>query len=312
MRRGQVVSAEAVTTPQVPSVYLDYFELTKPRIMILLLITLLGGMVWAEGGIPPLWLIASTLLGMGLASGGASAINHALDRDLDVRMERTRLRPVADGRIEPRPAIIFGMVLTTLGIVVLAVLTTPLAAALALAGNLFYILVYTIWLKRRTPQNIVIGGAAGAMPPLVGWAAVTGSVAFAPIFLFGLIFLWTPPHFWALALVKQEEYEDAGVPMLPNVAGVRVTTIQIIVYTIILLVFSLIPVSLGWFGISDSILGPVYGVIALVLGLRFLQFGVRLHRTNGDLDVAREAFRFSLLYLAGIFAAIALDRVLFS
>ena len=149
--------------------------------MILLLITMLGGMVWAEGGIPPLWLIASTLLGMGLASGGASAINHALDRDLDVRMERTRLRPVADGRIAPRPAIIFGIALSTLGILVLAVLTTPLAAVLALAGNLFYIFVYTMWLKRRTPQNIVIGGAAGAMPPLVGWAAVTGSVALSLI-----------------------------------------------------------------------------------------------------------------------------------
>ncbi len=306
------MSAEPVAVPRQPSLYVDYFELTKPRIMILLLITMLGGMVWAEDGIPPLWLIASTLLGMGLASGGASAINHALDRDLDVRMERTRLRPVADGRIEPRPAIIFGIVLTTLGILVLAVLTTPLAAVLALAGNLFYIFVYTMWLKRRTPQNIVIGGAAGAMPPLVGWAAVTGSVAFAPIFLFGLIFLWTPPHFWALALVKQEEYEDAGVPMLPNVAGVRMTTIQIVVYTIILLVFSLIPVPLGWFGANDGILGPVYGVIALLLGLRFLQFGVRLHRADGDLTIARETFRYSLLYLAGIFAAIALDRVLFS
>ena len=306
------MSAEPVAVPRQPSLYVDYFELTKPRIMILLLITMLGGMVWAEDGIPPLWLIASTLLGMGLASGGASAINHALDRDLDVRMERTRLRPVADGRIEPRPAIIFGIVLTTLGILVLAVLTTPLAAVLALAGNLFYIFVYTMWLKRRTPQNIVIGGAAGAMPPLVGWAAVTGSVAFAPIFLFGLIFLWTPPHFWALALVKQEEYEDAGVPMLPNVAGVRMTTIQIVVYTIILLVFSLIPVPLGWFGANDGILGPVYGVIALLLGLRFLQFGVRLHRADGDLTIARETFRYSLLYLAGMFAAIALDRVLFS
>jgi len=306
------VSAEPIAVPRQPSVYVDYFELTKPRIMILLLITMLGGMVWAQGGIPPLWLIASTLLGMGLASGGASAINHALDRDLDVRMERTRLRPVADGRIAPRPAIVFGIVLTTLGILVLVVLTTPLAAALALAGNLFYIFVYTMWLKRRTPQNIVIGGAAGAMPPLVGWAAVTGSVAFAPIFLFGLIFLWTPPHFWALALVKQDEYEDAGVPMLPNVAGVRMTTIQIVVYTVILLVFSLIPVPLAWFGVSNSILGPVYGVIALALGLRFLQFGVRLHRADGDLTIARETFRYSLLYLAGIFAAIALDRVLFS
>ncbi len=304
------MAAESVVVARQASKLLDYFELTKPRIMILLLITMLGGMVWAEAGLPPIWLMASALLGLGLASGGASAINHALDRDLDVRMERTRDRPVAAGRIEPRPAVIFGIILTLLGIVVLAILTTPLAALLALAGNLFYVFVYTIWLKRRTPQNIVIGGAAGAMPPLVGWAAVTGSIAWAPVILFGLIFLWTPPHFWALALVKQEEYEHAGVPMLPNVRGVRVTTIQMIVYTIILLIFSLLPVPIGWLGLTDGVLGPIYGVIALLLGLRFLQYAIRLHRAHGDLDVAMEMFRFSLLYLAGIFFAIALDRVL--
>jgi len=304
------MAAEPVVVARQASNLLDYFELTKPRIMILLLITMLGGMVWAEAGLPPIWLMASALLGMGLASGGASAINHALDRDLDVRMERTRDRPVAAGRIEPRPAIIFGIILTFLGIVVLVILTTPLAALLALAGNLFYVFIYTMWLKRRTPQNIVIGGAAGAMPPLVGWAAVTGSIAWAPVILFGLIFLWTPPHFWALALVKQEEYEHAGVPMLPNVRGVRVTTIQMIVYTIILLIFSLLPVPIGWLGLTDGVLGPIYGVIALLLGLRFLQFAIRLHRARGDLDIAREMFRFSLLYLAGIFFAIALDRVL--
>jgi protoheme IX farnesyltransferase len=304
------MAAEPVAAPQRPSVALDYFELTKPRIMILLLITMVGAMVWAADGLPPLWLIASALLGMGLCSGGASAINHALDRDLDVRMERTRERPVAAGRLEPRPAIVFGIVLIALGTIVLLVLTTPMAAALALGGALFYVLVYTMVLKRRTPQNIVIGGAAGAMPPLVGWAAVTGSVAWAPVILFGVIFLWTPPHFWALALVKQDEYESAGVPMLPNVRGVHATTVQIVAYTVILLLFSLLPVPLAWLGATGEVLGPIYGVIALLLGLRFLQLAVRLHRAAGDLDVAREVFRFSLLYLAGIFFAMALDRAL--
>ncbi len=304
------MAAEPVAAPRRPSVALDYFELTKPRIMILLLITMVGAMVWAADGLPPLWLIASALLGMGLCSGGASAINHALDRDLDARMERTRDRPVAAGRVAPRPAIVFGVVLIALGGVALYVLTTPLAAAFGLGGALFYVLIYTMVLKRRTPQNIVIGGAAGAMPPLVGWAAVTGSIAWAPVILFGVIFLWTPPHFWALALVKQDEYGNAGVPMLPNVRGVEATTVQIIVYTVILLAFSLIPVPLALVGATGEVLGPLYGVIALVLGLRFLQLAVRLHRTHGDLVVAREVFKYSLLYLAGIFFAMALDRVL--
>ena len=297
------MAAEPVHVTRQPSVLTDFFELTKPRIMILLLITMLGGMAWAQDGLPSLWLIAAALVGMGLCSGGASAINHAVDRDLDVRMERTRQRPVAAGRVAPTAAIVFGVVLTVLGVVVLSVLATPAAAALALGGNLFYVLIYTLWLKRRTPQNIVIGGAAGAMPPLVGWAAVTGNITLAPLFLFGLIFLWTPPHFWALALVKQDEYENAGVPMLPNVRGVRVTTMQMVVYTVILLVFSLLAVPFG-------LLGYLYGTIALLLGARFLQMAVQLHRHGGDLDEAREMFRFSLLYLAGIFFAIALDRVL--
>lgn len=294
-----------------PSAALDWFELTKPRVMVLLLITMVGAMVWAEGGLPPLWLLGSTLLGMALASGGASAINHALEPDLDIRMERTRERPVAAGRVEPRPAIIFGIVLTILGVLVLTFLTShPLAAALALAGNLFYVLVYTMWLKRRTPQNIVIGGAAGAMPPLVGWAAVTGEIGWPALLMFGVIFLWTPPHFWALAIVKFDDYADAGVPMLPNVAGIRSSTIQIITYTIVLLLFSLLPLPLWWLGVTGEVLGWLYAVLALALGLRFLQYTVRLHRAAGDIDLARETFRFSLLYLAGIFFAMALDRVL--
>jgi protoheme IX farnesyltransferase len=218
-------------------------------------------------------------------------------------MERTRSRPVAAGRVDPAAAIVFGAILTVFGVVVLYGLTTPLAALMALVGNLFYVFVYTIWLKRRTPQNIVIGGAAGAMPPLVGWAAVTGDMALAPLFLFGLIFLWTPPHFWALALIKRDEYANAGVPMLPVTNGVRSTTIQILVYTVILVAFSLIVVPFG-------LLSWLYGAAALVLGARFLQLAVALHRERGDDERARVTFRYSLYYLAALFIAIAVDRIL--
>ena len=304
------MAAEPLAT-QPPSALLDYFELTKPRVMVLLLITMVGAMVWAERGMPPIWLLGSALLGMALTSGGASAINHALEPDLDIRMERTKQRPVAGGRVEPRPAIIFGVVLSVLGVAVLAFLTGhPLAALMALAGNLFYVLIYTMWLKRRTPQNIVIGGAAGAMPPLVGWAAVTGEIGWPALIMFGIIFLWTPPHFWALAIVKFDEYADAGVPMLPNVAGLRTTTVQMIAYTVVLVAFSLLPLPLWWLGVTGEVLGWLYGMLAVMLGLRFLQYTLRLHRAAGDIDIARETFRFSLLYLAAIFAAIALDRVL--
>ena len=304
------MAAEPVAVPR-PSVGLDYFELMKPRVMVLLLITMVGAMVWAEGGLPPLWLLGAALLGMALTSGGASAINHALEPDLDIRMERTKERPVAAGRVAPRPAIVFGIVLTVLGVVVLTFLTGhPLAAVMALVGNLFYVLIYTLWLKRRTPLNIVIGGAAGAMPPLVGWAAVTGEIGWPALIMFGVIFLWTPPHFWALAIVKFDDYADAGVPMLPNVAGIRPATVQMIAYTVLLLLFSLLPLPLWWLGVTGEVLGWLYGLLALALGLRFLQFTLRLYRHDGDIDVARETFRFSLLYLAGIFFAMALDRVL--
>ena len=302
------MAAEPVAT-RTPSTLVDYFELTKPRVMILLLVTMVGAMVWAEGGLPPLWLLASALLGMGLTTGGASAINHALDRDLDRRMERTRDRPVAAERLEPRAAILFGIVLSVLGVAVLFALTTPLAALMGLIGNVFYVVVYTMWLKRRTPQNIVIGGAAGAMPPLVGWAAVTDSIGWAALLMFGVIFLWTPPHFWALAIVKFDDYADAGVPMLPNVAGVRPATVQMTAYAVVLLLFSLLPLPLWWLGVTGEVLGWLYGVAALLLGLRFIQLCVRLQRAGGDIAIAREVFRFSLLYLAAVFFAMAVDRV---
>jgi len=297
------MAADPALTSSRTGLFADYVELTKPRIMVLLLITMVGTMAWAQNGLPPLWLIAAAVLGMGLSSAGASAINHALDRDLDRRMERTRERPVAAGRVTPSAAIVYGALLTLFGVIVLYALTTPLAALMALAGNLFYVVVYTIWLKRRTPQNIVIGGAAGAMPPLVGWAAVTGQIALAPIFLFGLIFLWTPPHFWALALVKRDEYADAGVPMLPVVRGVRSTTIQIVVYTAILVAFSLIVVPLG-------LLSWPYGIAAVLLGAWFLYLAIALHRESGEEMRARATFRYSLYYLAALFVAIALDRIL--
>jgi protoheme IX farnesyltransferase len=207
----------------------DYVTLTKPRIMSLLLVTGLGGMFVGAGGVPRLGLVAAAMTGLALACGGASALNHVLDEDIDRLMgKRTERRPVAAGRVPAARAREFGLALSAFSFVLLASLVNVLAAALALAGNLFYVLVYTRWLKRSTPQNIVIGGAAGAVPPLVGYAAATGDLTLAALFLFGLVFLWTPPHFWALALLIRRDYEAAGVPMLPVVRGERETTRQIV------------------------------------------------------------------------------------
>ena len=296
------MAAEPVAL-RTPSLLVDYFELTKPRVMVLLLITMVGAMVWAEQGLPPLWLLGSALLGMGLTTGGASAINHALEPDLDIRMERTRQRPVAAGRIEPRPAIIFGIVLTILGVLVLAVLTQhPLAAALALAGNLFYVGVYTMWLKRRTPQNIVIGGASGAMPPVLGWAAVTGDVTPQALTLFLIIFAWTPPHFWALALYRKHEYAKAGVPMLPVTHGDKFTRLHVLLYTIILLACSALP-------FVTRLSGMTYLVAAMALGAVFMFYAVKIYTEYSD-ELARRTFRYSILYLTLIFAALLVDHYL--
>ena len=293
------MAAEPVVT-RTPSTLVDFFELTKPRVMILLLVTMVGAMVWAEGGLPPLWLLASALLGMGLTTGGASAINHALDRDLDRRMERTRDRPVAAERLEPRAAIFFGIVLSVLGVAVLFALTTPLAALMGLIGNVFYVVVYTMWLKRRTPQNIVIGGAAGAFPPMIGWAAVTGDVSVASVVLFLLIFFWTPPHFWALALFRSGDYAKAGVPMLPVVAGAAATKRQMLIYTLILLPLSLAPFSLGT-------AGGWYAAGALCLSALFILSALRVLGSNDDRP-AKQMFGFSILYLFALFALLIVDR----
>ena len=281
----------------------DYVTLTKPRIMSLLLVTGLGGMFVGARGVPPLGLLAAAMAGLALACGGASALNHVLDEDIDRLMgNRTERRPVAARRVPAARALEFGLALSAFSFVLLASLVNVLAAVLALAGNLFYVLVYTRWLKRSTPQNIVIGGAAGAIPPLVGYAAATGDLTLAALFLFGLVFLWTPPHFWALALLIRRDYEAAGVPMLPVVRGERETTRQIVVYSLVLVGFSLLPIAWGQFG-------PGYVVVAALLGAWFLELARRLrHETTPGR--ASALFHYSLLYLALLFAAMALDAAI--
>jgi protoheme IX farnesyltransferase len=281
----------------------DYWELLKPRIMLLIVITTVGSLALAADGWPRTALVAWTVLGMALVSGGSSAINHWYDRDIDALMERTSARPVASGRVAPGAALALGLVLAAAGVAVLALQAHWLAAVWAFAGFACYVLVYTVWLKRRTPQNIVIGGAAGAVPPLVAWAAVDGSVSATAVALFGVVFLWTPPHFWALALLLDEDYVRAGVPMLPTVRGARATAQQILVYTLLLLAASLVPVALGT-------LGWLYAAAALALGGRFVWLALRLLRAPDDRVAARRMFLYSLLYLALLFVAMGVDSAL--
>jgi protoheme IX farnesyltransferase len=280
----------------------DYVTLTKPRIMSLLLVTGFCGMIAGARGWPGTGRAGAAMLGLALACGGASALNHVLDRDIDPLMgERTRARPVASGRVPPSRALEFGLALSAFSFVLLASTVNVLTAVLALVGNLFYVLVYTRWLKRSTPQNIVIGGAAGAVPPLVGWAAATGHVGIAALLLFAIVFIWTPPHFWALALLIKDNYANARVPMLPVVRGDRATARQIVLYSLVLVGATLLP--WGWGGA-----GPFYVVCALGLGAVFVWFAERLRRETTPRH-AMLLFHYSLLYLALLFAALAVDAV---
>ncbi len=280
----------------------DYVTLTKPRVMSLLLLT--GGaavFVGAEG-VPDWGIFAATMVGLALACGGAAALNHYYDRDIDKLMgKRTASRPVAAGRITPEHALEFGIALSALSFVLLDSLVNFPTAMLALAGNLFYVLIYTRWLKRSTPQNIVIGGAAGAVPPLVGYTAAAGHIGWAAVAMFAIVFLWTPPHFWALALMIREHYANASVPMLPNVKGERETARQIVWYTLALVAATLVPVAFGIFGL-------VYGVSALALGAVFIWMAISLRRQTTK-PHAVKLFHFSMLYLALLFVAMALDAV---
>jgi heme o synthase len=279
----------------------DYLTLTKPRIMTLLLVTGAGGMFVGAQGLPPLGLFAVTIVGLALACGGASALNHVLDRDIDLLMgSRTRERPVASGRVAPEQALEFGLFLSALSFALLASSVNLLTAMLALAGNAFYVVVYTRWLKRSTPQNIVIGGAAGAVPPLVGYAAATGNLALPALWLFLIVFLWTPPHFWALALMIKNAYAAAGIPMLPVVRGDRETARQILLYSIALVAFTVV---VGFW------LGPVYTAAALVLGAVLVALAVLLRRDLTRVR-AQALFHYSLAYLALLFAAAAIDPLI--
>ena len=278
----------------------DYVALTKPRVMSLLLVTAFGGMVLAAEGLPGAGLIATVILGGALASGGASALNHWLDRDIDRLMARTATRPVASERMSGRQALVFGLILNVLAFALLWWGANLLAASLAMGGSVFYVLVYTKWLKRTTTQNIVIGGAAGAVPPLVGWAAVTGGLDLPAFYLFAIIFFWTPPHFWALALLIRRDYAEAGVPMLPVVAGEESTRRHILLYTLALMMLTVL-----LYLATDS-LGLVYLTSAIVLGLGFVVYALRLFRQHGP-RAAAPIYRYSLLYLALLFAVIMVD-----
>ena len=294
-RRGIRVAGERIT---------PYIALTKPRIIELLLVTTLPTMIVAQDGLPPLWLIAATLVGGALAAGGANAINMVVDRDIDQVMHRTKNRPLVTGAVTPQAALLFAIVLEVLAFVELWRFVNLLSAVLAVSATAFYVFVYTLWLKRRSSQNIVIGGAAGAVPVLVGWAAVTDSLGWAPLVLFALIFIWTPPHFWSLAVRYRDDYRAADVPMLPVVASLEKTTQQIFLYTLVL-----VAVSVVFAPVAN--MGLFYVVAAAVLGAVFIWMAARLWRlARLDRATTRDAMRlfgYSITYLTLLFGAMAAD-----
>jgi protoheme IX farnesyltransferase len=296
-RESPVAAREHRPTSHARQLASDYLELTKPKVQSLLLLTTITTMYVA--GDPSPLLVALTCLGGYLSAGGAGAVNHWFDRDIDARMARTATRPIPAGRIAPTAALTFGCCLAALSFLELSLTVNVLAASLAFAGFLGYVLVYTVWLKRRTPQNIVIGGAAGAVPPLVGWAAVTGSISATAVLLFFIVFFWTPPHFWALSLLMKEEYEKVGVPMLPVVRGEAETRRQILLYAVLLYAVTQLPFCAGGFGV-------IYLAASLVLGLGFIGGAIRLYR-RADRRSALQLYLFSLAYLALLFSAMVLD-----
>ena len=289
---------EALTETQIA----DYIALLKPGVMSLVVFTGLAGLWIAPGaGDMHPFLGLMSIIALTLGSGAAGAINMWAEADLDGRMKRTAQRPLPQGRIEPDEALGLGIFLSLLSVVMMALAANWVAAFLLAVANLYYVFVYTLWLKPRTPQNIVIGGAAGAFPPVIGWAAVTGSVDLLPLIMFAIIFMWTPPHFWALALFSQEDYERAGLPMLPNVAGVRATKIQMLVYTLLLAPLAMAPWFLGY-------AGAVYAGIAGILSALFVIAAVRVLQDNGT-KAAKLMFGYSVFYLFALFLALMLLSV---
>jgi len=279
----------------------DFIALLKPRVMSLVVFTGAVGMVVAPGTLHPILTLVAILC-IAVGAGASGCINMWYERDVDALMQRTCNRPIPAGRIEPRTALEFGVVLAVGSVTLMGLAVNWTAAALLALAIGFYVFVYTVWLKRRTPQNIVIGGAAGAFPPMIGWAAVTGDVSMASVVLFAIIFFWTPPHFWSLALYRTGDYEKAGIPMLPVVAGPAVTRRQIVLYAALLLPLTLLPWAMGF-------AGPVYGLGAAILGLVFLSGALRILIVKTD-RAARWMFRFSILYLALLFGLLVVDKAL--
>jgi protoheme IX farnesyltransferase len=289
-------TATIARRPAVPTAFRDYLTLTKPKVQSLLLFTTMTTMYVA--GDPAPGLVLLTCLGGALSAGGAGAINHAIDRDIDQTMARTADRPVASGRVSQGAAIAFGLGLEAASFLLLALTVNPLAASLSLAGFFGYVCVYTLWLKRTTPQNIVIGGAAGAVPPLVAWAAVTGGLSGMAFYMFAIVFFWTPPHFWALSLLMKDEYAKAGIPMLPVVRGEEETRRQILLYTVLLYAVTQLPFCAGGLGVA-------YLVPSMLLGAGFIYFSTRLYRSR-DRRWALRTYLFSLAYLALLFLSMAI------
>lgn len=300
-----MINAKAATTRvarDISGTAWAYVRLTKPRIVLLLVITTIPAMIMAEGGLPSLWLILATVAGGSVVAGGANAMNMYFDRDIDEMMRRTRSRPVPAGLVDPEKAAVFGMVLGAGGFVFLQLTVNLLAACLTLGAFAFYVVVYTLLLKRTTPLNIVIGGASGALPPVIGWAAVTGEVGIAALIMFAIVTAWTPPHFWALSINYSSDYKAARVPMLPVVAGPEETKRQILLYSLGLVAVSLALTPLGGAGF-------VYLGSAAILGGIFLHLAFRLWR-DGSTRSSAALFRYSILYLALLFGAIAIDSLL--
>jgi protoheme IX farnesyltransferase len=279
----------------------DYIELMKPRVMSLVVFTAFVGLVLAPVHMHPV-MAFTALLCITVGAGAAGALNMWYDADIDARMARTAGRPIPLGRVTPGEAAGFGFTLAVFSVVSLGLLVNVLAAALLAFTIFFYVVIYTIWLKRSTPQNIVIGGAAGALPPIIGWTAASGSVAIEPILLFLIIFFWTPPHFWALSLYRREDYARAGVPMLPVVAGEQETRRQILLYTLILGPLGVLPFPLGY-------AGPVYGVTAAAMGAIMIALGLRVRKERVRYNASKQLFAFSILYLFLLFAMLLVDRM---
>ena len=289
-----------VTSPQMADPA-DFIALMKPRVMSLVVFTTVIGMMLAPTTPHPLLMVIA-ILAIAAGAGASGAINQWYDRDIDAVMKRTQSRPIPAGKINPDEALAFGVIISMLSVLVLWFAANVMAAALLAFTIFFYAVVYSVWLKRSTPQNIVIGGAAGAFPPAIGWLAAGGSLTLEPLILFGIIFIWTPPHFWALALVKNDDYTRAGIPMMPVVAGAQSTINQIVAYSIVLAPFAVLPTVMGMTSI-------VYGVVASMLGLGFLGYALRLKREPSDAN-AMALFKYSILYLFLIFLALGLDAIL--